>query len=1160
MIRGFILCWTVLAVPAWAQSFVPIRSFYAMDYRAHNQNWAVIQSSEGLIFVANGHGVLEYDGLRWRKIPIPHALPVRSLAMDSSGRVFVGANGDFGYLHPDSSGLLSFVSLRQSVPDAYRQFSDVWRTFVLGPNVYFQCSEYVFIYNGTSTVAIRAATTFHFAFAVDQQLYVRERDRGLFVLNGDRFDPVHGGDFFSDKAIMAMVRWNTENIMIATRRDGFYLYNGRTLRRQAMEREEELLRDQIYQATRLHDGHFAMATFKSGVLLVDTIGAISQTWDKSDGLPGSNILALYEDKQHGLWVALENGLALIDRSSPFETFDHRSGLDGIVETMIRHRGRLIVGTSSGIFRQRNVASGKLMFDRVPNIETYCFALVPFRDAVLAATGRGVFVIRSSTVQRIDDAFAYGLALSTTDSSRLWIAHTTGVRSATLDRTGRWSVSDAPGVSEEIRVVTEHDGRLWLGTKTHGIIRFALDTADARRFDERSGLAPGPAYPIVIGNETLLLTTAGTKRVADDRFENVWPMRSDEPVSRENASWLWWVRSTDRRLLRVNTAASIIDSNFSCTLRAFDITSIYSESDSSVWIGSVDRITHIDPRRSTLPPVAALVRSIHVGKKSLFADRRTVVIDPSEKSIRIELAAADFHAINDIEYQTRLSPTEQDWSEWSVESIRTFSNLEPGSYRFFVRTRNAFGQITDATTLAIRVMPSWYQTWWARSMTVLMIGGLIAALVVWRSRRLQKANQSLESLVNERTQTIRRQNEALEHIDGMARAVNSSFNIDDLLKNVLAEGVRLPGVEKATAIVLDHTRQVFCVRASSGPELKEELAIELSQEIAEARYTADAEQIAPDVFIIRSVAGRAGETTLKSLRPAKALMVVRIRMHDVTEGFLIFDNFQTSNAFDRQDAKFLASLREHLLSAFIKIRILEELRSLNRKKDELIGIAAHDLRNPLTAVVGYADLLRSTLAESALDRNLAIHDAEAIYSAGRHLMDMIEELLDLSSIEMGKVVLSLQPCDLNRLLDECILMHKKFAEKKSISLVFDRCPLPPVAVDRLRFTEVIDNLVSNAIKYTHPSGRVRVHCESTASEVILHVTDTGQGLTSDDLKEVFRSFKRLSAKPTGDEKSTGLGLAIVKKIVDLHGGRVWVASEHGKGSVFSVAVPAHIENV
>ena len=126
---------------------------------------------------------------------------------------------------------------------------------------------------------------------------------------------------------------------------------------------------------------------------------------------------------------------------------------------------------------------------------------------------------------------------------------------------------------------------------------------------------------------------------------------------------------------------------------------------------------------------------------------------------------------------------------------------------------------------------------------------------------------------------------------------------------------------------------------------------------------------------------------------------------------------------------------------------------------------------------------------------------------------------------------------------------------SIRLVLDEpAELPSVLVDQRMIKEVIDNLVSNAIKYTSPGGEVRVSCERFDGELVTHVRDTGQGLTEDDMKNVFRTFKRLSAKPTGGETSTGLGLAIVKKIVEVHGGRVWVESAEGVGSTFSFSLP------
>ena len=137
----------------------------------------------------------------------------------------------------------------------------------------------------------------------------------------------------------------------------------------------------------------------------------------------------------------------------------------------------------------------------------------------------------------------------------------------------------------------------------------------------------------------------------------------------------------------------------------------------------------------------------------------------------------------------------------------------------------------------------------------------------------------------------------------------------------------------------------------------------------------------------------------------------------------------------------------------------------------------------------------------------------------------------------------------------MVFHAPSAARKRIHLSFHgEDHIPPVAADESRITEVFDNLVSNAIKYTPVGGGVTIRCEAGTGEVITHVQDNGQGLTEDDLKNAFRTFRKLSARPTGGELSTGLGLAIVKRLVEIHGGRVWVVSRKEQGSTFSFAIP------
>lgn len=233
----------------------------------------------------------------------------------------------------------------------------------------------------------------------------------------------------------------------------------------------------------------------------------------------------------------------------------------------------------------------------------------------------------------------------------------------------------------------------------------------------------------------------------------------------------------------------------------------------------------------------------------------------------------------------------------------------------------------------------------------------------------------------------------------------------------------------------------------------------------------------------------------------------------------------------------------------------ELEKLNEKKNEFLGIAAHDLRNPLGAVIGFLDLMLQDMKNGRLNIKEAIADLEMVLNSARQMVQLITELLDISAIESGKITLDMHPQNLNSLIEDCERIHRKTALQKNIRLIIDKNEsLPAIVIDKSRISEVIDNLLSNAIKYTHPSGEVRLYTDWGAEEVRVHVQDSGQGLNENDMQQVFKSFRKLSAKPTGGESSTGFGLAIVKKLVELHHGQVWVESRPGQGSTFSFSIP------
>lgn len=239
---------------------------------------------------------------------------------------------------------------------------------------------------------------------------------------------------------------------------------------------------------------------------------------------------------------------------------------------------------------------------------------------------------------------------------------------------------------------------------------------------------------------------------------------------------------------------------------------------------------------------------------------------------------------------------------------------------------------------------------------------------------------------------------------------------------------------------------------------------------------------------------------------------------------------------------------------LKNTALEEsngkLAEADRFKTRILSIAAHDLKNPLGAIIGFAELVLSELEPSS--RFLPMMEAMSRSAAG--MLDLIKNILDLSAVEMGRMELSKEVVDFAYVCVNASEPHAMAAEQKSQSIIFDVESSCMVYADIVRLGQVVDNLVSNAVKYSPFGAEIRISVKRNHAFSRLEVRDQGPGLTEEDRSKLFGFFQRLSARPTGNESSNGVGLAIVKQIVELHGGRVWAESVLGSGSTFIVEMP------
>ena len=235
----------------------------------------------------------------------------------------------------------------------------------------------------------------------------------------------------------------------------------------------------------------------------------------------------------------------------------------------------------------------------------------------------------------------------------------------------------------------------------------------------------------------------------------------------------------------------------------------------------------------------------------------------------------------------------------------------------------------------------------------------------------------------------------------------------------------------------------------------------------------------------------------------------------------------------------------------------QLDQLNQLKNQFLGMAAHDLRNPIASILMFSDFVLDTQEEGLTPELKEI--LNMIRTSSEFMLKLLEELLDVVKIESGKLELNMVRVNIEDFLRKSIKFNQIIAAHKEIKLILNiPHPIPDLYIDPVKMEQVVNNLVSNAIKYSHHNTKVTISAFSTGKEVAISIQDQGQGIPANELDKIFTPFAKISVASTAGEKSTGLGLSIVKKIITGHLGRIWVESQVGAGSVFHFTLPLNIE--
>jgi signal transduction histidine kinase/DNA-binding response OmpR family regulator/ligand-binding sensor domain-containing protein len=751
--------------------FKYFKNYTLIEYGLQPQNWCIIQDKQGLIYVGNQGGLLEYDGVSWRSIEVPNS-SVRSMAADDDGILYIGGKNEIGFMVHNPGGTLQYKSLLGQLAKDEKNFGTVWKTQPAAGNIFFWSSKAIFRWDKKKLSLWQQDQHYNGIYTCAGKLFVNQKNAGLLRLEKNSLQLIPGGEAFANAKIVMIAPLDKQKLLIATSQKGFYSYDGFKTVPFPTGADDYLKKKQFYNGIRLSSGDFALAALQGGLVIIDGQGRLKQIFTRASGLQDDDVKYVCEDFQGNLWLGLNDGISKIEYASPFFIYDERAGLSGMVLTVTRSQTKLYVGTTSGLYAQDT--SGK--FTHVYGIPAYCWGLITIDTSILAATSKGVFQVKDNFSEKIIENPSFVLARSRQAHERVWVGTDRGLVSLVAENGKFKEEHTFEKINLELRTISEDPGgNLWLGTLTEGVLNVAwprgIDNPVIKRYKAERGLPHGEVHVFEAAGHVMFATEKGIKRfdqgkkqfIPDytlgkelaDGSRSVFRITED----RDKQIWLF----SGNRIIRAERQPGglyRVDKKPFLRLPMRQVNSIYPEA-ATVWFGSIEGLIRYDsncPKNYT-HPFPALVRRVIINGKPL--ETLKYIFPFTQRNVHFEFAAPFFEFEEETRYRCFLEGNDSSWSAWEKKPKADYFNLDSGQYNFRVQAMNIYNDLSREDVFRFRILPPWFKTWWAYLIYLLLFSLFIYLVVRWRSRKLLKEKQDLEQIVQRRTKEIEEKNRQLE---------------------------------------------------------------------------------------------------------------------------------------------------------------------------------------------------------------------------------------------------------------------------------------------------------------------------------------------------------------------------------------------------------------
>ncbi len=777
------------------------------DYSGHSQNWTALQADNGLLYIGNNNGLLEYDGVNFTSVNSPGVL--RCLNTDKNGILYAGAKSEFGYFRTDSIGKLNYVSLSKDLSEENKKFGNVWRVIIKGDDIFFNAFEAIFHYKNFKLQQVyKPETSFFLCFLIDNELYVSELKKGLKKLDNGAFKLVKNGETVAADRVYNMLKYDEKSILLGSRRMGFYLYQPQKneFTKFSTEADSAILKGKYAAVVKSEDKYvlFGTTAGESGVVVTDKQGKYLQLINKNTGLQDNIVFDIVQDQQQGFWLPLNNGLSRVELNYPITNWNEINGLEGNkCYSVIRYKGKIYVGTAQGVYAlEKNGLFKKIEGNATLHIWDFIVYKTPDnKELLLFCNQNGIWKIEDNKAVFMAGANnAYTMLPIRENPHYLLCGTRDGVTVLEYAKNKFIEKAKIKELEGEVRnLLYDATGNLWTTVELKGVYKLnQFSTTDfqpqqIQKFGKEEGLNLSNDINLCLHDGKIVITNVNTifQETKDgiavapltNLFEQSKPMFTRLLSDNNKQLWISAVAQNDKILFGRVKADNTFDSKLFRRLPSMEVNRLYADSANVIWIASSEGVFRYDASQTFEPTknFTTLIRKVALENDSVLfhgqyaeftkdgfknVSSQTAFFMPrlpyKSNSLIFHYAAPTFDGSSGSqEYSYILEGFEKEWSAWVKDTKKEYTNLREGTYTFKVKAKNIYEDESTVATYQFTILSPWYRTWWAYLIYTVLGIAVLYFTVKYYTQRLKKENEKLEKMVQERTAEISMKNQVLE---------------------------------------------------------------------------------------------------------------------------------------------------------------------------------------------------------------------------------------------------------------------------------------------------------------------------------------------------------------------------------------------------------------